>query len=103
MKSCNNLLAVGLVGVVLVAGQARAASKKQQAARSASVQADDNALESRITAKLKKNTTLAAHDVDVTVSEGIVTLTGVVRSAGEKARARQLATITGVKEVRNEI
>jgi hyperosmotically inducible protein len=103
MKSFNNLLAVSLVGVALVAASAPGASAAQQAVRSAAVKADDSALESRITANIKKNATLAARDVEVDVSEGIVTLKGVVRTAGEKARARQLATITDVKEVRNEL
>jgi hyperosmotically inducible protein len=103
MKSFNNLLAVGLVGVALVATSPGGASAGQQAASSAAVKVDDSTLESRITASIKKNATLAARDVDVDVSEGIVTLKGVVRTPGEKARASQLATITGVKEVRNEL
>lgn len=103
MRLFNDVLAVGLVGVVLVAGPARGASAGQQAATSAAAKVDDSTLKSRIAANLKKSATLAAREVDVDVHEGIVTLKGIVRTAGEKARAARLATIRGVTEVRNEI
>ena len=102
MSFFNEVLAVGVVGVVLVGGPARGASAGQQAATSAAA-SDDSTLKSRIVANFKKNATLAAHEVDVDVHEGIVTLKGAVRTAGEKARAARLATIRGVTEVRNEI
>lgn len=102
MRSFRNVLAVGLVGVVLVAGPARGAAARLQAATSAA-QVDDGTLTSRITANLKRNAAIAARDIDVEVHEGIVTLKGAVGTAGEKARAARLATIRGVTEVRNEI
>jgi hyperosmotically inducible protein len=103
MKLFNDVLAMGVVGVVLVGGPALGVTAGQQAATSAAAKVDDSTLKSRIAANLKKNATSAAHEVDVDVNEGIVTLKGVVRTAGEKARATQLATINGVTEVRNEI
>jgi osmotically-inducible protein OsmY len=103
MSLFNDVLAVGLVGVVLVAGPVRGASAGQQAATSAAAKVDDSTLKSRIAANLKKNATIAARDVDVDVKEGVATLKGTVRTAGEKARAARLATIRGVTEVRNEI
>ena len=102
MRFFNGVLAVVLVGIVLVAGQARVASAGPQAATS-STKADDTTLKARIVANFKKNTTIAAREVDVDVHEGIVTLKGIVRTADEKARAARLATIKGVTEVRNEI
>lgn len=102
MSLFNNVLAVGLVGAVLVAGPARGASAGQQTTTSAA-KADDSTLKSRIAANLKKNATMAARDIDVDVHEGIVTLKGTVRTAGEKARAARLATIKGVTAVHNEI
>lgn len=102
MSLFNNVLAVGLVGAVLVAGPARGASAGQQTTTSAA-KADDSTLKSRIVANLKKNATMAARDIDVDVHEGIVTLKGTVRTAGEKARAARLATIKGVTAVHNEI
>jgi osmotically-inducible protein OsmY len=103
MSLFKNVLAVGLVGVVLVAGAARPASAGPQAAAPAAAMPDDSTLKARVTASLKKNATLAAREVDVDVHEGIVTLKGTVRTADEKARAARLATLKGVTEVRNEI
>jgi len=103
MSLFNNVLAVGLVGVVFVAGGARPASASPQAATSAAATRDDSTLKARVTANLKKNATLAARELDVDVHEGIVTLKGTVRTADEKARAARLATLKGVTAVRNEI
>jgi hyperosmotically inducible protein len=103
MKVLNVVWAVGMVGVVLVAGPARGASAMQQSATSPAAKVDDSTLRSRIAASLKKNAALAAREVDVDVHEGVVTLKGVVRSADEKTRAARLATIKGVTEVRNEL
>jgi hyperosmotically inducible protein len=99
----KDVLAVGLVGALLVAGPARAASAGQQAATPAVQKVEDSTLESRIEASLEKDAALAARDLDVDVSAGIATLKGTVRTAGEKARAARLATIKGVVEVRNEL
>lgn len=107
MSLCNKVWAMGLVGVVLAAGPASgvSVSAAQQSAGSTSAAAtvDDSTLKSRIVASLKKNATMAAREVEVDVNAGIVTLKGVVRTAGEKARAARLATIRGVTAVRNEI
>jgi hyperosmotically inducible protein len=103
MRLFNNVLAVGLGGVVLLAGAARPASASPQATTSPAATPDDSTLQARVTADLKKNATLAAREVDVDVHEGIVTLKGTVRTADEKARAARLATLKGVTAVRNEI
>jgi hyperosmotically inducible periplasmic protein len=102
MSLFTNVLTMGLVGVVLVAAPVRGAPAGQEAT-SAAAKTDDVALKSRIAASLEKNATLAARNLDVDVHEGIVTLKGTVRTAGEKARAARLATIKGVTAVRNEI
>jgi len=103
MNLFHNVLALGLAGAVLVAGPARRASAGQYTAASAASHTDDSTLKARIGATLKKNAAMAARDIDVDVHEGIVTLKGTVRSAGEKARATRLATIKGVTAVRNEL
>ena len=103
MKFFNGVLAAGLVGVVLVAGPARGASAGQQAATSAAAKVDDGTLKSRIAANLKKSASLAPRDIDVDVKQGIVTLTGTVRTATEKARAGRLAKVSGVTRVNNQI
>ena len=103
MSLFNDVLAVSLVGVVLVAGPARAASAGQQAATSAAAKVDDSALQSRIAASLKKSASLAPRDIDVDVKQGIVTLTGTVRTATEKTSAGRLAKVSGVTRVDNQI
>jgi len=47
---------------------------------------------------------LDAHDVDVSVSDGVVTLTGRVDSRRDKRRAEDLAeSVSGVKDVTNQL
>jgi osmotically-inducible protein OsmY len=103
MSCFDNVLAVGLVGIVLVAGPAPGASAGQQAASATAAKVDDGALQSRIAGNLKKSASLAPRDIDVDVKQGIVTLTGTVRSATEKARAGRLAKVSGVTRVNNRI
>lgn len=101
MRVISTVLTVGLVGVVLVAAPARGASAGQQAT-SAAAKVDDSSLESRIAADLKKSS-LAPRDIGVDVKQGIVTLTGKVRTTTEKARAGRLAKVSGVTRVDNRI
>jgi osmotically-inducible protein OsmY len=103
MRFFDQVLAMSLVGILLVAGPTRGASAGQQATTSAAAKVDDSTLKSRIAANLKRNATIAARELEVEVNEGIVTLKGAVRTADEKTRAARLATIKGVTEVRNEI
>jgi hyperosmotically inducible periplasmic protein len=102
MSLFNDVLAVGLVGVVLVAVPVAGATA-QKASTSAVAKADDSAIQSRIDANLKKSATLAPRDIDVDVKQGVVTLTGSVRTAAEKAHAGQLASGSGVTRVDNRI
>lgn len=103
MRVFNNLLVMGLVGVVLVAGSARGASAGPQAATAAAARAEDSAIKSRIAADLKTSASLAPRDIDVDVARGVVTLTGKVRNAAEKATAGRVAKVSGVTRVDNQI
>jgi osmotically-inducible protein OsmY len=103
MKRFSDAWAVGLLGVVLMGGSARAASAGQQATASVAVTFDDGAVQSRIAANLKKSPLLAPRDIDVDVKKGIVTLTGKVRTASEKTRAGRLAKVGGVTRVHNRL
>ncbi len=101
MSLLKNVVVAGLVGVVLLVGVARV-TEAAQTAKSREARADDGALQSQIAADLKKSR-LAPRDIDVDVSEGVVTLTGKVRTATEKARAGRLAKVSGVNRVDNRI
>ncbi len=103
MSLFKDVLAVGIVGALLVAGPARATSAGEQQTGPVVQNVDDSTLESRIEASLAKDAALKARDVDVDVRAGIALLKGTVRTADEKARAARLATIKGVSEVRNEL
>ena len=102
MDLLKHVMIAGLVGVALVAGPARETSAAQTTA-SGAVRVDDDMLQSRITARLKESASLAPRDVDVDVEQGVVTLTGTVRTATEKARAGRLAKVAGVTRVNNRI
>jgi hyperosmotically inducible periplasmic protein len=103
MSLLKSVMTAGLVGVVLVLGLPREASAVRQTATSGAVNVDDDTLQSRIAANLKTSASLAPRAIDVDVNQGIVTLTGTVRTTTEKARAGRLATVSGVTRVNNRI
>jgi hyperosmotically inducible protein len=103
MSLLKSVMTAGLVGVVLVAGPARETSAARPTVTSGAVSVDDGALQSRIAANLKNSASLAPRDIDVDVKQGIVTLTGTVRTAAEKARAGRIARVGGVTRVNNQI
>ena len=103
MSFYNTVFSVGLAGAVLVGGLAQGASAEPSAAQSAAAKVDDSTLKSQIAASLKKNAILAPRDIDVDVEQGVVTLTGTVRTAAEKARAAGVARVRGVTRVDNKI
>ena len=103
MNLLKAVMTAGLVGVVLVAGLPREASAARQTTASSAGKIDDNTLQSRIAADLKKSASLAPRDIDVDVKQGVVTLTGKVRNATEKAQAGRLAKVSGVTRVANQI
>ena len=98
MKFWHAVAVVGVMGTVCVAAPARLAAAAQQTAT-----VDDDTIESRVEATLKKDAMLAPRDIDVKSKHGQVTLTGSVRTAAEKSRAGELARISGVTGVDNNI
>jgi len=101
MNIFNRVLSVGFAGAVLVAGPAQRVSAAPVALLTAA-QVDDGAIQSSIEASLKKST-LAPRDIDVDVKNGVVTLTGKVRTIAERSRAEGLAKTKGVVRVDNKI
>lgn len=94
-----------LIGAVAVAGIAFApsAAVAQTSQPAGAAKADDGALKSRIESALKTSDTLKESDIDVDVSNGVVTLTGTVHSAAQSLRAASLAKVTGVTNVENKL
>jgi len=65
---------------------------------------DDTLISSRLKAELIADAGVRASDVDVSSSQGIVTLIGRVRTAAIKQDAERIARgITGVTDVHNEL
>jgi len=102
MNLLKSIVTVSVVGVVLVAGPARAVATARQAATFGAVNAADAAAQTQIAASLKKSS-LAPRDINVAVKDGVVTLTGKVRTAAEKTNAGRLAKVSGVTRVDNRI
>ena len=68
MSLFKNVLAVGIVGALLVAGPARDGVRRGTNRHPGCSKVDDSTLESRIEASLAKDAALKARDVDVEVS-----------------------------------
>lgn len=65
---------------------------------------DDTLISSRLKAKLIADTDVRASDVDVSSSQGVVTLIGRVRTTEMKQDAERIARgMTGVTDVHNEL
>ena len=70
----------------------------------AKVQFDDSAITTAVKASFIADPIVKVLEVNVTTNEGVVVLTGRVKTAGESAQAEKLARNTnGVKGVRNMI
>jgi osmotically-inducible protein OsmY len=68
-----------------------------------SVAVDDKTLTDRIEAAIEKDPTLKDQNIDVDVSNHVVTLTGAVQTASRKARAEHVANVAGVTRVTNQL
>jgi len=89
-------ICVALIGVPL-AGRAVAS---QAAAISTP---DDQGMNTRIEKRYHDDVVLKHHDVKVTVSGGVATLTGTVATQSQKDRAERMARMKGITRVDNQI
>jgi hyperosmotically inducible protein len=95
-------VAIGSVFVVavLVAGPVSMHAAVPQAA---AVKPADSTLDERIEQRIAKDPSLKKHDIKVAVDSGVATLTGTVASQSQRRKATQLATITGISRVDNQL
>jgi hyperosmotically inducible protein len=70
---------------------------------STATKVDDSTIKSKVEARLKSADSLKNDTIDVSVDNGVVTLTGKVHSPAQSARAQQLAKIAGVTKVENKL
>jgi hyperosmotically inducible periplasmic protein len=90
-----SLLVIG----ALVAGP----MSMQAASPQATAATSDKTIDDRVEARIHNDAQLKKHEILVTVDNGVVTLTGMVSTPAESARAARLAKITGVTRVNNNL
>jgi len=70
---------------------------------STAAKSDDRTIKSKVEARLKSTESLKKDTIDVSVENGVVTLTGTVHTPAQSARAVQLAKVAGVTKVENKL
>ena len=87
------------------ADKTKAASRKtEQAARKTGEAVTDGSITTAVKTHLMKDSVARGASIDVTTKDGVVTISGAVPSAADKARIGQLVEkTTGVKRVNNEL
>jgi osmotically-inducible protein OsmY len=111
VKTVVRTVAIGvLVGACAAAARPASAAARTPATAASSTSASstaasstEDALEARVSQRIKKSASLAPRDIDVEVNGSVVTLTGSVKTTEEKARAGRLAKVEGVSKVDNQI
>lgn len=95
---CRNLFAACLVLVALLLGACNTNQSPRQ-------QVDDAAIAAEVKSKLAADVDLSTvTDIDVNVTNGVVTLAGQVASDGLRRRAEEVArTVDGVVRVSNNL
>lgn len=102
-KLINSLVAIVLLSGA-VAGVSHAADKAPSPQVGASAAVSDEVVTSSAKAALSADPQAAALPVSVTTRKGVVVITGDVPSAAAGDRVVQLvASVAGVKEVKNEL
>lgn len=87
-------------GAALVAGGATAGYKVATDPRSVGTQTDDATLTAKVKLALLKDPVTKARKIDVDTVNGVVTLTGVVKSEEQRRRVLEIVRTTkGVKRV----
>jgi osmotically-inducible protein OsmY len=96
--------AAAMAGVVATAPAVTQPTQPAPPQTRAAVQpVSDDALEDRIEFLLESNKLLHKYDIDVDVVNGVVTLTGDVATAEQKAEAERIVRIDGVSRVDSRI
>jgi hyperosmotically inducible protein len=94
---CASVLLVG----GMVSNPARLDAATPQTASAAA--ASDKTLDSRIESRIHNDATLKKYHIDVSVDAGVATLTGTVATEADRAKAANLAQISGISRVDNKL
>src|SRR5262245_424404 len=92
------LFSVGTLSFLPLSGNATA-----QPPRAGAAHVDDGTLKDRVNTRLDNDASLKKFDIDASVANGVVTLTGKVRTTAERTRAANTAHVAGVTRVVNQI
>jgi osmotically-inducible protein OsmY len=93
-----------LLMVICVACLASSCAGMAMRPATASAATDDATITARVKTVLLNDTEVSATKIDVRTDNGVVTISGSVRSKAEEARAIELARqVSGVKDVRSTL
>jgi osmotically-inducible protein OsmY len=103
-RSVITLAAAAVFAFAPMSANATLAAQSDRSPKpAASSQKADQALTDRIESHIKGDAALKKYDIDISVKDAVVTLTGKVRTQAEQARAGRLAHIAGVSRVDNKL
>jgi hyperosmotically inducible protein len=94
---------LAVAGCLVTAAATPAAAQTTRTPAPASQAKTDDALKDRIDFRLETSDLVRKYDVKVKVASGVVTLTGDVATAAQKAEAERLAKVDGVTKIQNNI
>jgi osmotically-inducible protein OsmY len=97
------IFAITGLAAMLVAPTAATRSYAGQTSTKTTVAVDDSTLKTRVETAVKAQPTLKNQDVDVEVTDKVVTLTGEVQTEQLKLRAGRTAHVAGVTRVDNQL
>jgi hyperosmotically inducible protein len=99
----SKFLAIAGLAAVVTAPVMATPSYAAQATAKTRVAVDDSTLQTRVNSAIKAQPTLKNQDIDVKVTDKVVTLTGTVQSEQRKMRAARAARVAGVTRVENQL
>ena len=98
------LLSLALISVAFAAQNKNAKAPAKPAPKAAPAPVDDASITAAVKDKLSKTKSLKDAGIDATTKDGVVTLTGKVKTGGLKGAATNVAkSVKGVKKVDNQI
>jgi hyperosmotically inducible protein len=92
-----------VTALALLSGAPTAGTAFAQATSSTQARPTDQQLSDSIAKSIANDPTLSADAIHVSVKSGVATLTGVVGKESDKAKAVELARITGIVRVENHL
>jgi osmotically-inducible protein OsmY len=100
MKLSIFVVATALLAVPVVSS---AATQSTATTTTTATKQSDEALNSSIATRIANDPTLKTDAIKITVEDGVATLSGMVATNADKAKAGRLAHVPGVKKVENKI